>query len=79
MNEHIRIGHQYPRVKLNTTYSFGLDDQEFVVAFESNFPEDFLDLVQQLRETEISMYTLKDTPIYTCIRMTPEAMLDRLG
>ena len=79
MTEHIRIGHLYPRVKLNTTYSFGIDDQEFVVAFESNFPEDFLDLVQQLRETEISAYTLKDTPIYTCIRMTPEAMLDRLG
>jgi chlorite dismutase len=79
MSEHIRIGHSYPRVKLNTTYSFGLDDQEFVVAFESNYPEDFLDLVQQLRETEISIYTLKDTPIYTCIRMTPEAMLDRLG
>ncbi len=79
MNEHIRVGHLWPRVKLNTTYSFGLDDQEFVVAFESNFPEDFLDLVQQLRETEISAYTLKDTPIFTCIRMTPEQMLDRLG
>ena len=79
MNEHIRVGHLYPRVKLNTTYSFGLDDQEFVVAFESNYPEDFLDLVQQLRETEISAYTLKDTPIYTCIRLTPQAMLDRLG
>jgi chlorite dismutase len=79
MNEHIRVGHLYPRVKLNTTYSFGIDDQEFVVAFETNFPEDFLDLVQQLRETEISVYTLKDTPIFTCIRMTPEEMLDRLG
>lgn len=79
MNEHIRIGHLYPRVKLNTTYSFGIDDQEFVVAFETNFPEDFLDLVQQLREIEISAYTLKDTPIFTCIRMTPEEMLDRLG
>jgi chlorite dismutase len=79
MNEHIRIGHLYARVKLNTTYSFGIDDQEFVVAFETNFPEDFLDLVQQLRETEISMYTLKDTPIFTCIRMSPEEMLDRLG
>ena len=38
MDEHIRIGLQYPRVKLNTTYSFGIDDQEFVVAFETNFP-----------------------------------------
>ena len=79
MNEHIRIGQAYPRVKLNTTYSFGIDDQEFVVAFETNYPEDFLDLVQQLRETEISPYTLRDTPIFTCIRMKPEDMLDRIG
>ena len=79
MNEHIRVGHEYPRVKLNTTYSFGIDDQEFVVAFETNYPEDFLDLVQRLRETEISPYTLRDTPIFTCIRMTPEDMLERLG
>lgn len=79
MDEHIRVGMLYPRVKLNTTYSFGLDDQEFVVAFETNFPEDFLDLVQQLRETEASMYTLKDYPIFSCVRLTPEEMLNRLG
>ncbi len=79
MDEHIRIGLLYPRVKLNTTYSFGLDDQEFVVAFETNFPEDFLDLVQQLRETEISMYTLKDFPLFSCVRLKAMEMLDRLG
>ena len=79
MDEHIRIGLSYPRVKLNTTYSFGIDDQEFVVAFETNFPEDFVDLVQQLRETEISMYTLKDTPIFSCVRVSAMEMLDRLG
>ena len=79
MDEHIRIGLQFPRVKLNTTYSFGLDDQEFVVAFETNFPEDFLDLVQQLRETEISVYTLKDYPIFSCVRLRPQEMLDQLG
>ncbi|HMG01911.1 MAG TPA: chlorite dismutase family protein [Edaphobacter sp.] len=79
MDEHIRVGLSYPRVKLNTTYSFGIDDQEFVVAFETNFPEDFLDLVQQLRETEASMYTLKDTPIFSCVRVSPAEMLDRLG
>ena len=79
MDEHIRVGLSYPRVKLNTTYSFGLDDQEFVVAFETNFPEDFLDLVQQLRETEASMYTLKDTPIFSCVRMPAAEMLERLG
>jgi len=79
MDEHIRIGLSYPRVKLNTTYSFGIDDQEFVVAFETNFPEDFVDLVQQLRETEISLYTLKDTPVFSCVRLTPAETLDRLG
>ncbi len=79
MDEHIRIGLAYPRVKLNTTYSFGIDDQEFVVAFETNFPDDFVDLVQQLRETEISIYTLKDFPIFSCVRLTPMEMLDRLG
>ena len=79
MTEHIKIGHQYPRVKLNTTYSFGLDDQEFVVAVETDFPEDFLDLVQRLRESQASAYTLKDTPIFTCIRTSVDDMLLRLG
>ena len=65
MNEHIALGHKSPSVKLNTTYSFGLDDQEFVVAFETDKPEDFLDLVMDLRETESSRYTVRDTPIFT--------------
>lgn len=67
MDTHIRIGNKYPSVKLNTTYSFGLDDQEFVVAFETNSPADFLDLVMELRESEASKYTLRDTPTFTCI------------
>ncbi|MBI4057202.1 MAG: chlorite dismutase family protein [Elusimicrobia bacterium] len=67
MDEHIRTGSKYPRVKLNTTYSYGLDDQEFVVAFETDFPQDFLDLVMELREAKASEYTLRDTPTFTCI------------
>ena len=62
MQEHIRIGREYPTIDLNTTYSFGLDDQEFVVAFETDDPADFLDLVQRLRTTESSEYTKRDTP-----------------
>lgn len=79
MDEHIRVGRKYPAVKLHTTYSFGLDDQEFVVAFETDEPSDFLDLVQELRETEASLYTLRDTPLYTCIRMGLAEALDALG
>ena len=79
MNEHIAVGTKYPSVKLNTTYSFGLDDQEFVVAFESDKPEDFVDLVMELRETDSSRYTLRDTPIFTCILKDVKATLDTLG
>lgn len=79
MDEHIEVGRRYPAVKLNTTYSFGLDDQEFVVAFETDEPSDFLDLVQDLRETEASLYTLRDTPLFTCIRMPLDEALDALG
>ena len=79
MNEHIAIGHKYPSVKLNTTYSFGLDDPEFVVAFESDKPEDFVDLVMELRESEASLYTLRDTPIFTCILKDARSALDTLA
>jgi chlorite dismutase len=78
MNEHIAIGHKYPRVKINTTYSFGLDDQDFVVAFEADEPSEFLDLVQELRETESSKYTARDTPMYTCRRSTIEEILESI-
>ena len=79
MNEHIRVGLKYPSVSLNTTYSFGLDDQEFVVAFETDNIADFLDLVQELRETEASSYTLRDTPMFTCVAQSIESILEAIG
>lgn len=78
MDEHIRVGHEYPSVKLNTTYSFGLDDQDFVVAFETNQPGDFLDLVMALRKTDSSRHTVRDVPIFTCIRRPVTEVLDLL-
>jgi len=79
MDEHIFIGNKFPSVKLNTTYSFGIDDYEFVVAFESDSPDDFLDLVQELRETEGSRYVKEDTPIFTCVAMSIEDAVKSLG
>src|SRR5204862_6549054 len=79
MNKHISTGHKYTSVKINTTYSFGLDDQEFVLAFETDEPADFLDLVQELRETEASSFTLRDTPIFTCRQRTLAECLDAIG
>ncbi|MFQ5780959.1 MAG: chlorite dismutase family protein, partial [Nitrospiria bacterium] len=66
-------------VKINTSYSFGLDDAEFVVAFESDYPSDFLDLVMALREAEASRFTLRDTPIFTCVRKSLSETLNDLG
>jgi chlorite dismutase len=79
MNEHIRVGLKYPSVSINTTYSFGLDDQEFVVAFETDHLADFLDLVQELRETEASQYTLRDTPMFTCVAQPLDEILEAIG
>ena len=79
MNDHIRVGHDYPSVKINTAYSFGLDDQEFMVGFETDNASDFLDLVMDLRGVEGSLYTVRDTPIFTCISRPLDETLNSLG
>ena len=78
MRSHIEVGRRHGTIDINTAYSFGLDDQEFVVSFDTDEPADFLDLVQELRGTESSAYTLSETPIFTCISATPERALDAL-
>ncbi|MGZ5323746.1 MAG: chlorite dismutase family protein [Solirubrobacterales bacterium] len=78
MKTHIEVGRRYPEISINTAYSFGLDDQEFVVSFEGGDPGEFLDLVQELRGTESSSYTLRDTPIFTCVAMSLGRALDAL-
>ena len=75
MREHIAVGHKYPKIRINTSYSYGLDDQEFVVAFEGDDPADFLDLVSELRYTESSSYTLRDTPMFTCVLRSPRDLV----
>jgi chlorite dismutase len=78
MSQHIEIGRRYPEITINTSYSFGIDDQEFVVSFEGDEPGRFLDLVQELRGSESSAYTLRDTPIFTCVSMSVARTLDAL-
>ncbi len=79
MADHFRIGHKYPKIRINTGYSFGLDDQEFVLAFEGDEPSEFLALVEELRSSESSAYTQLETPIFTCARVEPTLMLDLIG
>lgn len=79
MVEHIRVGHQYPQIRIHTTYSYGLDDQEFTLAFDADEPFDFVDLMMELRASEASAYTLRDTPSFTCRHMPIREALDLLG
>jgi chlorite dismutase len=78
MRGHIEVGRRYGSIEINTAYSFGLDDQEFVVSFNADDPGEFLDLVQELRGTESSAYTESETPIFTCITASVERALDAL-
>jgi chlorite dismutase len=79
MDEHIHAASPFKGVRLNTSYSYGIDDQEFVVAFDSDYPQEFVDLVGRLRYTEASHYTQRDTPSFTCARATIEEILEQLG
>ncbi len=78
MDEHMRIGHEHASIHNYTTYSFGIDDQEFMTVFECDEPADFMHLMLTLRHTEASAYTERDTPIFVGQLMNVRAALDRL-
>jgi chlorite dismutase len=79
MAEHFKVGHKYPSIKINTGYSFGIDDQEFVLAFEGDDPAEFLALVEELRGSDASMYTQLETPIFTCLRTDAPSLAEQIG
>jgi chlorite dismutase len=79
MAQHFKIGHKYHTVKIHTGYSFGLDDQEFVLAFETDNPADFSELVMELRSSEASRYTALEVPLFTCVAMGTTEILNLLG
>ncbi|MCH8978559.1 MAG: chlorite dismutase family protein, partial [Armatimonadetes bacterium] len=72
MNEHIKKGKEYPEIKQQLLYSFGLQDQEFVVSYEMEDLAMFSKLVHELRSTQGRIYTALDTPIITGVHRTPE-------
>lgn len=76
--EHADLGSKWTTVTNHTTYSFGIDDQEFMPAFECEEPSDFMHLMMALRETEASRWTERDTPIFVGQLMEIRAALDAL-
>jgi len=79
MNEHMKVGHQYAQVRQVLLYATGLDDQEFVVAYETDNLYEYQGLLIALRSTEARRYTLKDQPIFTCIHRPLMEALELLG
>jgi chlorite dismutase len=78
MDEHMRIGAEHGSIHNHTTYSFGIDDQEFMTAFECDEPADFMHLMLTLRESEASRYTERDTPIFVGQLVSIREALDAL-
>ena len=78
MEEHMRVGHEFETIHNHTTYSFGIDDQEFMTVFECDEPADFMHLMLTLRESEASRYTERDTPIFVGQSVAVRAALDAL-
>ena len=79
MNEHMKVGHSYPQVRQLLAYSFGLDDQDFLVAYETDDLVAFSELVRSLRSTESRRSTVRDTPILTGIHREPRELAALLG
>ena len=79
MNEHIKVGHEFPQIKQILVHSFGLDDQEFIVAYETEDLLEFQTLVMDLRSTDGRKYTLSDTPIFTCVHRPIREALELIG
>jgi chlorite dismutase len=79
MEEHIGVGRKFPNIRLNTSYSFGIHDQDFMLAFETDNLNDFQNLIIELRETKVSKYVVKDTPMIVCLHKDIEQVIKSLG
>ena len=79
MDEHIVVGQKFPQVVLNTTYSFGIHDEDFMLAFETDDLHAFQDLIMELRETQVSRYIEKDTPMIVCVKKDIIPLISSLG
>lgn len=76
MKGHIAIGRNFPQITQLLLYSYGIDDQEFIVSYETDSLLEFQSLVIELRSDKVRAYTLSDTPIFTCIYKSFEEVLE---
>src|SRR5262249_29404218 len=78
MDEHMRIGAEFATIHNHTTYSFGIDDQEFMTAFECGGPPDLRHLMLRLAGPGAPRSAERDTPIFVGQQVDIRAALDAL-
>ena len=79
VSEIVQLGREFPGMHLYVVYSFGLDDQDFMLALETDHPDRYVERVMRMREVEASPYTQRDTPMFTCVQTSLQETLERLG
>jgi hydrogen peroxide-dependent heme synthase len=68
LREHGVIGREFPDVLANTTSAFGINDWEWILAFEADELDRIVDCLRRLREAEARRYTKEEVPFVTGIR-----------
>jgi len=68
LREHGVIGREYPDVLANTTSAFGLNDWEWILAFEADELDRLVDCIRRLRDAQARRFTKEEVPFVTGIR-----------
>jgi peroxiredoxin len=68
LREHGERGRQFPDVLANTTSAFGINDWEWILAFEADDLGRIVECIRALRESPARRYTKEEVPFVTGIR-----------
>ena len=68
LREHGEIGREFPDVLANTTSAFGINDWEWILAFEADELDRLVDCIRRLRDAKARLYTKEEVPFVTGIR-----------
>jgi chlorite dismutase len=75
LREHGEIGREFPDVLANTTNAFGINDWEWILAFEADALDRIVDCIRRLRDAKARLYTKVEVPFVTGIRKDVRAAL----
>ena len=74
-----RVLTRYKDIQENFFLSYGLDDQEIIVAREAKTLEDLISATQELRQQRIKNYTTVDKPVFLCLGRDLREIMDAIS